>query len=221
MAVQLELSEGIQNVMDHSPVVLGSESIGGHFRNQPEIDDVKKVLDAHPDEEFVGLIGNRVKGIFRYNPVNLLERVRRAGLVMPESEHCRFLLHGIIPNGLKDPLSKIDELLSEHLTTSDVLAVDITALPELARRIISQPSLRTFASLYTSIDLAFLRKPTDNETPVTDSPLIPSRTLLGARSGSTIVIRHIYDGSAYSYGSSEHTDAQIMMNQFRPFRRLP
>lgn len=97
------LPEEIKEAVGREPIVIGPESIGSHFRNTSEIDDIKALLAKRQQRGSIisaGLVGPRLGGKFSFDPRELYEVIR-----------------SFDPSSLDRNTSDYDEILREGLDT--------------------------------------------------------------------------------------------------------
>ncbi len=214
MSAKPDISPGIVSVMGHEPkIVLDQTSVGPYFRNEFEVRDAKATLKKHRGEQFAGLIGRRLSGVFTYDQYNLLRVLYVGGLRLSGNEGAAFTLCGDIPRRLQEPLAELELFLAQQQrTVKNLSGIDISPLPKSLREMIAQPNLGTTADLFPGIDIVFWQEP-----PAVSAPI--SRTSLGSRSGTNFTVHSLYPIEAYAYGSQQEADALTHMAQFRPFGR--
>lgn len=237
--------ESLQFLLTKEPIPLGEESIGVHFRNAQEIDDVKTVIgqirqqaQKRGEDVFtIGLTGSRTKGRFSYSPQQLfakkLHPYGNEGVTLNESERMWYGFDGRIPERLMERLStfavhlKTQQEQHENLGDIDLITDEaLRAFTQFDRSAgipwpylpISESNLQ-YGSPTITPDPSFFYPDIDIVSISTASRVttdtLDGFEIIGRSSGSAIQVVRLYPMSNYLVGLEPVT--ANMISQFRPF----
>lgn len=230
------LPEDIRAALAREPVILGPESIGKHFRNQAELDDVSEFIAKLDGAIAIGLAGSRLKGRFFYPDgqeifARMCFMLQESMLDLTRKEESALFAsnHEAVPERFRGPFDEIAMYLrmfqEQHANLDEI---DLYELPEsLQNRINFYPNI-------LSMDLEeiknanwdkpeFLRPglyfPDIDIAVITDDPKARVSGTFGTRSGTLIETAIVRPFERKSPWPHEEEIIESIIENFRPLTK--